>query len=250
MKILLLEDYKFMSAELAKTLKANHYTIALSADWTTQLERAFALEYDLIVLDLQIRNLDAIAFCRRLRSQGYHKPILLLTANNAKTDIVAGLNAGADVCVIKPYTPEEVLARIRALSRRTSETKRRKKYKPSAEDIATTNRVLARLSDSLKKRVAAQVTVLEQAHTALLADNLDEELKSAAQREAHKLAGSMATFGYPEGSKLGRAIEHLLMSDRILTPDEISRFCQLLAALQQELTNSPVTSTSSAVPPT
>jgi DNA-binding response OmpR family regulator len=123
-----------------------------------------------------------------------------------------------------------------------------KKHTPSAEDIATANRVLERFRDSYKKRVAAQIAVLEQAHTALLAGSLDEQLQQAATHEAHKLAGSMATFGYPEGSKLGRAVEHLLMNDRTLTPEEVSRFSQLVAALQQELTLSPVTSTASPVP--
>lgn len=125
-----------------------------------------------------------------------------------------------------------------------------KKCQPSAEDIAIANRVLDRLRDSYIKRVAVQVAVLEQAHKALLAGNLDEELQQAAKYGAHKLAGSMATFGYPEGSKLGWEIEHLLMNDRILTPEEIAQFSQHLAALHDELTKSPVTSTSSAEPPT
>jgi DNA-binding response OmpR family regulator len=123
-----------------------------------------------------------------------------------------------------------------------------KKHQPSSQDIATVNRVLERLRDSFKKRVAAQIAVLEQAHTALLAGSLDEQLQQAAKHEAHKLAGSMATFGYPEGSKLGRAVEHLLINDRVLTPEEVSQFSQLVAALQQELTKSPVTSTASPAP--
>lgn len=83
--------------------------------------------------------------------------------------------------------------------------------------------------------------MLDRAHTALLAGCCENELQQAAIHEAHKLAGSMATFGYPEGSKLGRAIEHLLMSDRTLTPEEVSQFSQLLAALHEELTKSPLT---------
>ncbi len=95
-----------------------------------------------------------------------------------------------------------------------TETNSSKKCSPSTEDIAIANRVLDRLRDSYKKRVAMQVARLEQAKTAFLAGSWDEELLQAARDDAHKLAGSMATFGYPEGSKLGRAIEHLLMNDR------------------------------------
>lgn len=427
MKILLIEDDAFISAALTKLLTANHYTIAVPANGQKGLKQAIANEYDLIVLDLQSPKLDGINLCRQLRSQGYHKPILLLTANDSNADIAAALDAGADDYVVKPYTSDELLVRIRALLRRsgatvsqpstlswgelcvdltsgkvtlgeqvicltateykllelflqnpnrifsrsaildqlwgvdkvsseraiithikdirkklkaggltedmietvygmgyrlqphpkhttsefqacfqtspsdsdspvfreeervgskpvgdgkdkadkeesffqtttddytrenflkvplfkgnlgesqsfTTDTKTiatsadiRKKYTPSAEDIATANRVLARLRDSYQKQVALQVAVLEQAHTALLAGCLDDELKQAAMHEAHKLAGSMKTFGYPEGSKLGQTIEHLLMDNRALTPEEVSQFSQLVAALQQEL---------------
>ncbi len=122
MKILLVEDDTFMSAALAKMLAANHYTIALAADGQTGLEQAIAVEYDLILLDLQIPKLDGINLCRQLRAQGYHKPILLLTAKDSNADIVAGLDAGADDYVIKPYAPEALLARIRALLRRSGES--------------------------------------------------------------------------------------------------------------------------------
>ncbi len=94
------------------------------------------------------------------------------------------------------------------------------------------NRVLAKFRGSF----AQQLTVLEQAETALLVGNLSAELQQIAQQEAHKLAGSMGTFGYPQGSRIAMKIENLLMHNRLWTAADISNFSQLLKALQQELT--------------
>lgn len=119
---------------------------------------------------------------------------------------------------------------------------------PSATIKENTNKILDRLRDSYQERMRAQVAILLQAKKALLAGNLDQELKQQAQHEAHKLAGSMATFGYPQGSELGRKIEHLLIDNLILPPAAVSEFCQLVTALEQELTKSPVRATAVAVP--
>ncbi|MGA9381779.1 MAG: response regulator transcription factor, partial [Phormidium sp.] len=119
MKILLVEDDTLVSAALEKMLAAHHYITNLAEDGQSGLSLATCGEYDLILLDLQIPKLDGISLCQKLRSQGYSKPILLLTAKGSDADIVAGLDAGADDYVIKPYAPEALLARIRALLRRS-----------------------------------------------------------------------------------------------------------------------------------
>ncbi|MEG3849844.1 response regulator [Microcoleus sp. herbarium19] len=93
-----------------------------------------------------------------------------------------------------------------------------------------------------------QVAVLEQAKTALMAGNLTAELQQDAKREAHKLAGSLASFGYPEGSKLGRTAEHLLIKNTPFTSEEITQFSELVTALQQELASPPVTSAPARFP--
>ena len=93
-----------------------------------------------------------------------------------------------------------------------------------------------------------QIALLEQAKTALLAGNLETELQQRAKDEAHKLAGSMGSFGYPEGSKLARSAEHLLMKDQPFSAEEITRFSEIVTALQQELAKPPVTLTASPVP--
>jgi len=88
---------------------------------------------------------------------------------------------------------------------------------------------------------------LDRAKTALLAGNLGTELQQAAKHEAHKLAGSLGSFGYPEGSKLARSAENLLINDRSLTAAEIIRFSDLVTGLQQELAKTPITSKAAPV---
>ncbi|MEY3869171.1 MAG: hypothetical protein RLZZ338_3062 [Cyanobacteriota bacterium] len=93
-----------------------------------------------------------------------------------------------------------------------------------------------------------QIALLEQAKTALLAGNLETELQQRAKNEAHKLAGSMGSFGYPECSKLARSAEHLLMKESLFTTVEITQFSEMVTALQKELAKPPVTLTTSPVP--
>ncbi|MFN6484985.1 MULTISPECIES: response regulator [unclassified Nostoc] len=356
MKILLVEDDVLLSTALADLLSANHYTIDIASNGQAGLELALSAEYELILLDWLIPKLDGITLCRQLRKQGYRKSILLLTGKNSNADIIAGLDAGADDYVIKPFDPKALLARIRSLLRRneaispstltwgnlcldpnagrvtcnqeeipltateykllelflqnpdrifsravildrlwgfedaptenavTTHIKdlRKKlktaglaeefletvygmgyrikpapnrsisivqknqdgKKKPGFKDMTSVNRVLERFRNSF----VGQVGVLEQAKTALLAGNLNEDLQQHTLREAHKLAGSMGSFGYPEGSRLARKIEHLLLENSSLSADQISDFSQLVTALQQELTKPAVTSTAQNFP--
>lgn len=368
MKILLVEDDRLLSATLAKVLEANHYAIDRAFDGEAALELATAVEYDLILLDVQIPKLDGISLCRKLRSQGYRKPILLLTGNDSDADVVAGFDAGADDYISKPYATDVLLARIRTLLRRSQAlSPENSTNNPSANtltwgnlcldldsgrvtfgeqvisltakeynllelflrnpdrifsrsaildrlwgfDDAPTDRAINTHIKDIRKKLKAggltaeildtvygmgyrlkprpqsapsdsnnsdtdstakhqspvadksaldkllkrfrgtfnqQVAVLEQAKTALLAGNLETELQEAAKNEAHKLAGSLASFGYPEGSKLGRSAEHLLMKDRPFTAQEIARFSEVVTALQQELVKPPVTSTAASLP--
>jgi DNA-binding response OmpR family regulator len=349
-KILLIDDDDLLSAALARVLKANRYAIDMAHDGQAGFDLATEMDYDLILLDVQLPKLDGIQLCRTLRSQGYTNPILLMTANDSDADVVAGFDAGADDYLSKPFTPEVLLARMRTLLRRSTArttssdakystttlnwqklclnpdsgrvtvgerdisltateynllelflrhpnrifnrsaildklwgfedapTDRaivthikdlRKKLKAGGltEDLIETiygmgyrlkpapqsqntnatstdtahkiNRVLERFRDTFNQ----QVETLEQAKAALLAGNLATELRQAAQREAHKLAGSLATFGYPDGSKLARSLEHLFINTEPLTSTEISQCSAFVTALQQTLAKSPVTQT-------
>jgi DNA-binding response OmpR family regulator len=118
MKLLLVEDDRVTANKLISDLNNHGYAIDLAADGETAFMLAISTEYDLILLDIIIPKIDGITVCQQLRQKQCHVPILLLTAKNSKADIVAGLNAGADDYLLKPYDLEELLARIKALLRR------------------------------------------------------------------------------------------------------------------------------------
>ncbi|MEG4169558.1 MULTISPECIES: response regulator [unclassified Microcoleus] len=365
-KILLVEDDGWLSATLAKVLEANHYGFDRANDGQVGLDLAAEIEYDLILLDVQFPKLDGISLCRQLRSQGYHKPILLMTAKDSDAEVVALFDAGADDYISKPCATEVLLARIRTLLRRSKALSPGGSTPNSAantltwgdlcldldsgrvrfgeqiisltateynllelflrnpdrifsrnaildrlwgfDDAPTDRAIITHIKDVRKKLKAGglteeiietvygmgyrlkpypqsasfnvnkllrkstqkhqsggvensdtdqvlerfrgcftqQIAVLEQAKTALLAGKLETELQQSAKHEAHKLAGSLGSFGYPEGSKLARSAEHLLIKYRSLTAEEITRFSELVTGLQQELAKTPITST--AVP--
>lgn len=381
MKILLVEDDELLSATLVKLLRAHLYTIDVASDGQAGLNLATAVEYDLILLDVQIPKLDGISLCQQLRSQGYRKPILLLTANDSDAVAVAGFDAGADDYICKPCAPEVLLARMRTLLRRSGALVSQSPpsgpevtltwgdlcldlnsgrvtlgqqvialtateynllelflrnpdriFSRSAildrlwgfDDTPTDRAVVTHVKDLRKKLKAggltddlietvygmgyrlkparqsqsstvtesvspaqqqarpkdrsaidrvlerfrgvfdAQVTVLERAKDALLAGRLAPELQQTAQQEAHKLAGSLASFGYPEGSTLARSIEHLLISNPFASLQarqeadcattapaaDVTRFSDLVVALRRELTKPPVKSTVAPSPST
>ncbi|WP_066382857.1 response regulator [Anabaena sp. CA = ATCC 33047] len=147
---------------------------------------------------------------------------------------------------LKP-PPEQAIASDTA----SLEANNQHKTKPTP-DITNINRVLERFRHSFSQQVA----ILEAAKTALLAGNLHTELQQTAKQEAHKLAGSMGAFGYPEGSRIARVLEHLLNHNGIpptgetrrWQDDQIAEFSQLVTALQQELTKSPVSATTQPSP--
>jgi DNA-binding response OmpR family regulator len=365
-KILLIEDDGWLSATLAKVLEANHYGFDRANDGQVGLDLAAAIEYDLILLDVQVPKLDGISLCRQLRSQGYHKPILLMTAKDSDAEVVALFAAGADDYVSKPCATELLLARIRTLLRRSkalspggytqnsaantltwgylcldlesgrvtfceqiisltateynllelllrnpdrifsrsaildrlwgfdeaptdraiithikdvrkklkagglteeiietvygmgyrlkpcpqsapfnfnkSVTKSTRKHQYRGVDKSESDKLLERFRGEFNQQLA----VLDHAKTALLAGKLETDLQQAAKHEAHKLIGSLGSFGYPEGSKLARSAEHLLIKYPSFTAEEIIDFSELVTGLQQELAKTPITST--AVP--
>ncbi len=118
MKILLVEDDTITVNLLTRALNSQSYNVNTAGDGETALQLAQAYDYDLIVLDVLIPKLDGISLCRELRSSGCQMPILLLTALDSRSNLVEGLEAGADDYVVKPFNIEELMARIRALLRR------------------------------------------------------------------------------------------------------------------------------------
>jgi len=116
--MLLIDDDERIAESLAEALTDQHYVVDIAPDGQVGWEFIEAFTYDLILLDLLLPKLDGISLCRQLRSQGHLTPVLILTARDATRDQVAGLDAGADSYVVKPFKLQELLARIRALLRR------------------------------------------------------------------------------------------------------------------------------------
>ncbi|MEM9949361.1 MAG: response regulator transcription factor [Cyanobacteria bacterium P01_D01_bin.36] len=120
MRILLVEDDVRLAETLAEALNDQRYIVDIAADGETGWHQAKTLEYDLLLLDVMLPELDGISLCARLRSHGYTLPILMLTACDTVNDEVNGLDAGADDYVIKPVDLQKLFARVRALLRRGS----------------------------------------------------------------------------------------------------------------------------------
>lgn len=120
MRILLVDDDESLIAVLAKRLAEHHYTVDCVADGEVGWAYGSTFDYDLIVLDIILPKLDGIALCQRLRACGCEAPILMLTVRDSRTDKIASLDAGADDYVVKPFDLEELIARIRALLRRST----------------------------------------------------------------------------------------------------------------------------------
>jgi two-component system OmpR family response regulator len=118
MRILVAEDELKMASLLRRGLAEEGHAVDVSRTGDDALRMARAVEYDAIVLDLMLPGLDGVEVCRRLRQSGVWSPVLMLTARDAVEDRVAGLDAGADDYLPKPFSFAELLARLRALVRR------------------------------------------------------------------------------------------------------------------------------------
>ncbi len=354
-KILLVQSDTSLGTALKKVLQGDQWLIEIAMDEQAGLDLATRGEYDLILLDVEVPKLNGIRLCRQLRTQGNCKPILLVTAKDSDADVLAGLDAGADDYISKPYTPDGLLVKIRTLLHRNgvlfpegstqhpstqltwgnlclnldsgrvtlsqqvipltaTEFKVLELFLQNPDRIFSRGAILDRLwgfDDSpsdraiithikdLRKKLKAgglteeiietvygmgyrlkpysatstsknyslrkkqygsdvqsrinsllerfrgvlnqQVEVLERARNALLVGNLDSELQKLAQQEAHKLTGSLATFGYYQGSKLARVAEMILLKDSSLTAEEITQFSERVTALREELRKPPAT---------
>ena len=120
MRILLVEDETRVAGFIARGLREQAYAVDVAADGETAVYLASVNSYDLVILDLMIPVKDGYAVCRELRAGGLGIPILMLTARDAVDDRVAGLDAGADDYLVKPFDFKELLARLRALLRRSA----------------------------------------------------------------------------------------------------------------------------------
>ena len=124
MRVLLVEDEHKISAYVKRGLEESGYAVDAVFNGRDALDWAEAATYDLIILDTMLPNVDGQTVCRELRQRGDSTPVLMLTARAGVDDRVNGLDAGADDYLVKPFAMKELLARLRALTRRGSEKSR------------------------------------------------------------------------------------------------------------------------------
>lgn len=122
MKALLVEDEHKIAASIKKGLELENFVVDLAFDGTTGLDLAIGESYDIIILDRMLPEIDGLQICTQLRKKGIHTPVLMLTAKGQISDKVEGLNSGADDYLVKPFAFEELLARLRALTRRPKQS--------------------------------------------------------------------------------------------------------------------------------
>lgn len=118
-RILLVEDEKSISRFIELELKHEQFEVTVAYDGRSGLDLAMTESFDVLLLDVMLPHLNGIEVCRRVRKES-NIPIILLTARDAVMDRVAGLDAGADDYIVKPFAIEELLARIRSILRRTT----------------------------------------------------------------------------------------------------------------------------------
>jgi two-component system OmpR family response regulator len=119
MRILVVEDEKAIAADVAEALAGIGYVVEVATDGEDAWFRGSTEGYDAIVLDLSLPKLDGLSVLQRLRAEGIQTPILVLTARSAWLQRVEGIDAGADDYLAKPFRMEELIARVRALIRRS-----------------------------------------------------------------------------------------------------------------------------------
>lgn len=118
MHILVVEDEPRLADRIRRALAEQRHAVDMVHDGVTGLDAAVTGGYDLVILDLMLPGMGGLDVCRSMREEGAETPVLMLTARGALGDRVAGLNAGADDYLVKPFAMEELLARVNALLRR------------------------------------------------------------------------------------------------------------------------------------
>src|SRR5256884_6789899 len=168
-RLLIIEDELPMRTALKDCLEAEGYRVLTAAEGQSGLERALKEQPDLILLDIMLPKLDGFAVCAELRRVSIAVPVLMLTAKGQVEDRVSGLDAGADDYLVKPFSTDALLARVRALLRRTRR-----------HDRAPTTLRLGEVQIDLSKQTAARgrkqvhLTAKEFAMLSLMAEAQDE----------------------------------------------------------------------------
>jgi DNA-binding response OmpR family regulator len=160
MRILVVEDERRIAAYVKRGLEEQGYAVDAAYTGVEALDWAAVVNFDLIVLDILLPELDGLAVCRELRARGDRTPILMLTARDAVDDRVAGLDAGADDYLVKPFVLKELLARLRALARRGADAPRSPMLQVADLTLDTLTRRVRR-GDRAIELTAKEYAVLE-----------------------------------------------------------------------------------------
>jgi two-component system response regulator MprA len=182
-RVLVVDDDPPLRRMLERTLAAEGFEVSVAADGGTALVAAERSAPDVIVLDVAMPGLDGLAVCRRLRSKGLPTPILMLTARDAVPDRVAGLEAGADDYLVKPFAVQELIARIRALTRRRADPQPVVSYADLVLDVHARTARRAGRGIELTGREAALLELLlrEPGRTITRERAIDEIWEGAAE---------------------------------------------------------------------
>ena len=122
MRILVVEDEHKIANSIKKGLEQESYAVDVVYNGTEGYDLASSEEYDVIILDLMLPGMNGMEICKKLRESKIHTPVLILTAKGELTDKVSGLNTGADDYMVKPFAFSELVARIKALTRRPKQS--------------------------------------------------------------------------------------------------------------------------------
>src|ERR1039458_5834012 len=134
-RILVVDDEPAVQSALSRALTLERYEVAQAVDGRDALERLAGAVYEVVILDVSMPHVDGLEVCRRLRAGGDRTPVLMLTAREQVDDRVAGLDAGADDYLVKPFALRELLARVRALLRRGGEEEDEQERALTFEDL-------------------------------------------------------------------------------------------------------------------
>ena len=344
MRILLIDDDEQLMEVLADKLIEQRYAVDIASTGEMGWEFVLLFNFDLIVLDWMLPDIDGVALCQQIRAEGYTMPIMLLTARDRNTDKVMGLDAGADDYVVKPFNFDELTARIRALLRReinvaspvlqwhnlsldpkTHEVHHQqqllpltpKEYgmmelfmrhpqqvfspgaiinnlwageDPPGEEAVRTHikglrqklkkagldkdtiktvygvgyrlksdedsqpetssapkeqdrtEVIAQTWTKFKDLAFKRLGDLENLAVAVVEEQLTEEVGNRALNSAHKLAGSLGCFGFPNGSRIAKQLEQQLRNNSV-DRNHLPQINELISALQTELQHQPFEAT-------
>jgi two-component system response regulator MprA len=183
-RVLVVDDDPPLRRMLERTLVAEGFEVTVASDGGAALVAAERSAPDVIVLDVAMPVLDGLAVCRRLRGKGLPTPILMLTARDAVPDRVAGLEAGADDYLVKPFAVQELIARLRALTRRTADPGPLLAYSDLTLDMETRTATRSGRAIELTGREAALLELLLRSpgRTVTRERALDEIWDSAAEQ--------------------------------------------------------------------